>query len=158
MPRPRAYVETTIPSFYFDQRRAPFMVARRLWTRAWWSVALERYELFTGPPVELELRRGPPARQGEWLALVEPLPVLDVTEAVAQAAMIYIKEKLMPEQGEDAMHLALASIHECQYLVTWDTRHLANAMKFNHIRKINQRLGLYVPTIATPLGLLGGIT
>ena len=34
-------------------------------------------------------------------------------------------------------------------------KHLANANKFGQIRKINGILGLYVPTLVTPLELLG---
>jgi len=56
----------------------------------------------------------------------------------------------------DALHLALASYHKCDFLVTWNCRHLANANKFGHIRRVNTMLGLFVPTLVTPLGLLGG--
>ena len=55
----------------------------------------------------------------------------------------------------DALHLALASYHKCDFLVTWNCVHLANAKKFDHIRIINNRLGLFVPTLVTPLELLG---
>jgi hypothetical protein len=38
--------------------------------------------------------------------------------------------KLMPaDPGGDAMHLALASYHKCDFLVTWNCRHLANASR-----------------------------
>ena len=57
----------------------------------------------------------------------------------------------------DALHLALASYHKCEFLVTWNCVHLANANKFGHIRRINTMLGLFTPTIATPMELLGGI-
>jgi hypothetical protein len=33
-------------------------------------------------------------------------------------------------------------------------RHLANANKFGHIRRVNTLLGLYVPSLVTPLELL----
>lgn len=55
----------------------------------------------------------------------------------------------------DALHLALASFHKCDFLVTWNCRHLANANKFGHIRRVNQLLDLYVPVLATPLEMLG---
>ena len=55
MVRPRVYVETTIPSFYHEERSAPDIVARREWTRQWWSDAAERYELATSPAVLNEL-------------------------------------------------------------------------------------------------------
>jgi len=34
------------------------------------------------------------------------------------------------------------------------SKHLANANKFDHIRRVNTLLGLYVPTLVTPLELL----
>jgi hypothetical protein len=39
--------------------------------------------------------------------------------------------------------------------ITWNCRHLANANKFGHIRRINVMLGLYVPLLVTPLELMG---
>ena len=56
----------------------------------------------------------------------------------------------------DALHLALASFHKCDFLLTWNCLHLANANKFGHIRRINGMLGLFVPLLVTPLELLGG--
>lgn len=53
----------------------------------------------------------------------------------------------------DALHLALASYHQCEFLVTWNCQHLANANKFRHLRRMNGLLGLYVPVLATPLEL-----
>jgi len=52
---PLAYVETTIPSFYWETRTEPEMVARRQWTREWWDTAQERYLL-----VNTSLRMGVP--------------------------------------------------------------------------------------------------
>jgi len=67
MSKPRVYVETTIPSFYHETRTAPDIVARRRWTRQWWSGALERYELVTSSPVLDELAGGPCERIAERL-------------------------------------------------------------------------------------------
>lgn len=51
MSKPRAYVETTIPSFYYEERGEPDIVARREWTQRWWRSAVSRYELVTSPAV-----------------------------------------------------------------------------------------------------------
>ena len=61
----------------------------------------------------------------------------------------------MPKDPKgDALHLALASYHNCRFLLTWNCQHLANANKFEHIRHINTLLGLFVPILTTPHGLL----
>jgi len=32
----RIYIETSIPSFYFTERKSPDAIARKNWTRQWW--------------------------------------------------------------------------------------------------------------------------
>jgi hypothetical protein len=157
MPGPRAYVETTIPSFYHEVRTAPDIVARREWTRRWWATAHERYELVTSPAVLDELSGGDPSRVAERLALVGQLPLLAIDPSVAEIVETYIRHKVMPaDLGGDALDLALASYHKCDFLVTWNCLHLANANNFGHIRRVNAMLGLFVPALVTPLELLGG--
>jgi len=56
----------------------------------------------------------------------------------------------------DAMHLALATYYKCDFLLTWNCNHLANANKFGHIERVNAMLGLSTPRLVTPLELLGG--
>ena len=157
MVNPRVYVETTIPSFYHEARDVPDIVARRDWTRRWWGDAVGRYELVTSEAVLDELEGGPPEYSGAWLALVRDLPLVPIEPAIAEIVEAYIRHRLMPAvPGGDALHLALASYHKCDFLVTWNCRHLANANKFGHIRRVNTMLGLFVPSLVTPLELLGG--
>jgi len=54
----------------------------------------------------------------------------------------------------DALHLALASFHACDILLTWNCKHLANANKTGHIHHVNALLGIRVPVLAMPNQLL----
>lgn len=156
MTKPRVYVETTIPSFYHEARTSPDVVARRDWTRQWWESAPDLYELVTSPAVLEELAGGLPERGAMRLDLVRDLPLVPIGPAVLEIVQTYINYKLMPaDPGGDALHLALASYHKCDFLLTWNCRHLANANKFGHIRRVNTMLGLFVPALVTPLELLG---
>ena len=157
MTKPRVYVETTVPSFYHEERTAPDIVARREWTRWWWEDAPEHYELVTSPAVLDELAGGIPEHSAKRLDLVRDLPLLPVESAIAEIVKEYIRHKLMPaDPGGDALHLALTSYHECDFLVTWNCWHLANANKFRYIRRMNAILGRFVPALVTHLELLGG--
>ena len=157
MIKPRVYVETTIPSFYHDVRTALDIVVRRDWTRQWWDGAAVRYELVTSPAVLDELTAAPPERSAPRLALMRDLPLLPIEPGITEIVRAYVRHKLMPaDPGGDALHLALASYHKCDFLVTWNCQHLANANKFGHIRRVNTMLGLLVPALVTPLELLGG--
>lgn len=88
--------------------------------------------------------------------MIETLPLLPFEIEVIEIVEAYINYKLMPaDPSGDALHLALASHHKCDFLLTWNCKHIANANKFNHIRRINTILGLFVPHLVTPLELLG---
>jgi hypothetical protein len=96
-----------------------------------------------------------PQRRDAALALILPLEQVIYTSEVEEIVAVYLAHKLMPREGlGDAAHLALASFYECDMLVTWSCRHLANASKTDHIRRVNALLGLRTPLLVTPLQLL----
>lgn len=133
------------------------MLARQQWTREWWDNCSHDYLLVTSAPVLDELDRGDYPAQTDALSLVSALPLVPLEEAVAEIVQAYIRHRVMPNDPVgDALHLALASYHKCDFLLTWNCRHLANANKFGHIRRVNTLLGLSVPLLVTPLELLGG--
>jgi hypothetical protein len=81
----RAYVEASIPSFYFEARPEPQMVARREWTREWWSRASTiGTELVTSVAVIDELERGDFAARTDCLGLIGGLPVLAVEAPIIE--------------------------------------------------------------------------
>ena len=150
------YVETTIPSFYSERRKEMVIEVRRQWTREWWEKPKPDQRLVISSVVIEELEQIPEeSRRKESLALVNALEKLDYTAEVAEIAVIYLQHKLMPVEAiGDADHLALASFYNCDMLVTWNCKHLANANKTGHIRRVNALLGLRTPFLVTPLELL----
>lgn len=152
--KPTVYIETTIPSFYFEVRPEPEMVARRNWTREWWKSYRHLFLLVSSEGVIAELAEGSYESQADALALLEDTELVEVPDEVADIIDVYLENHLMPrERVGDALHLALASFHKCDFLLTWNCRHIANANKFEHIRILNTRLGLFVPTLVTPMEL-----
>jgi predicted nucleic acid-binding protein len=150
------YLETSIFSFYYDTRSAPSIVARREWTQTWWNTYQPLYVTMTSTAVYDELRRGNKPHKNQALALALTIPAVNPTDAISEIVQVYVKHYLMPNDPiGDALHLALASYHKCDYLLTWNCEHLANAHKFAHIRRINTLLGLHVPELVTPLALMG---
>ncbi|MCX7046831.1 MAG: hypothetical protein NTX50_15255 [Candidatus Sumerlaeota bacterium] len=74
------YVETSIPSFYFDVRASAEMQAKRKWTREWWDSPKYDAELVIGLPVLFELQRIPTEKRDKALALIQDLPVQTLSE------------------------------------------------------------------------------
>ncbi len=137
------YVETSIPSFYFETRlTVPENQARRNWTRKWWGEALNIDTLVTSQAVIAELTDPPEPKRSDCLGLLRDIPLLGLDNEIEALVRTYIENKVMPaDVTGDALHLALATLHECDILVSWNCRHIANANKFEHVRKINGRLG-----------------
>ena len=135
------------------------MVARRQWTRQWWDDVRHDYRLVTSVAVLDELGAGSYPGQSDALDLVRDLPLVAVESEVVEIVEAYIQQRVMPQDPVgDALHLALASWHKCDFLLTWNCHHLANANKFGHIRRVNAILGLFVPLLVAPLEMLGGVS
>ena len=97
----------------------------------------------TSAAVIAELESGDFPGRDSALMLLANLELLRIDTAVAEIVAAYEKHKIMPKDPfGDALHLALASYHRCDFLVTWNCQHLANARKF-------------APELVTPMELLG---
>lgn len=142
------YLDTSVPSAYYDERE-PW---RMDLTRRWWKGELIHYQVVVSPVTIEELSRIPDlSKRKELLDLVEEFEVLNPTKEVEQLAAGYIQSGIVSKKFlGDAFHFAFASIYKIDYLVTWNIGHLANVHKQRMIRLFNTSAGLFVPQIVTP--------
>ena len=144
------YLDTTIPSYYFDER--PEIKLHADLTRRWWNEERHLYNLYISELVFEELHTGTYPHQDEIIKLVANLPRLAIESDLEEIIEVYLKNRLMPQKDiGDAVHLALASYYKIDYLLTWNCQHLANVNKQEHIRVINMLIGIHTPEIITPL-------
>jgi preprotein translocase subunit SecB len=54
----------------------------------------------------------------------------------------------------DAAHVAIATVHGMSFLLTWNCKHIANAVMRETIESICRRAGFRPPVICTPEELL----
>lgn len=153
--RPTVYLDSSVPSYWLEQGPDPIIQARHLITGKWWVNDLPRLDAYISQVVLDELVEGDPERAAKRLELVKGFPLLDVDEEVVEAAEFYAQNLVMPSRDKrDAFHLALASVNDIEYLVTWNFAHLANARKRTHIEVLNRRLHLASPIICSPEELM----
>lgn len=145
------YIETTIPSFYFEVRSDPSMIARRESTRRWWLEDRPSYDIVTSAITLAELQDGDYPGRLDAIALMAEIPLLEAVPEIDEIVGVYAARHLMPREDlADAYHLATASFYGADFLLTWNCRHLANANKVRHLRTVNAELGLVVPIVTTP--------
>ena len=153
----RIYIETTIPSFYHTLRTDDESRVRQKWTRQWWNEYADEFILTSSVAVIEELSEGTSEKTQQRLDLLKDVELLSITDEIELIARIYIERLIIPtDPSRDALHLAVASFHNVDALLTWNCKHLANANKINLIRQINQELSLPTPELTTPLNYLGG--
>jgi len=150
-PKRSVYIETSIFSAYVDDRDDIASRFQKRETVRWWREEREHFEVLGSELVLAELERNAFPGQRRAIALAKSLSFLPVTDTVIGVGKFYEEHHAMPRSDiGDAYHLAIASVHEVDYLLTWNCKHLANASKFEHIQVLNMRLGLITPTILTP--------
>ena len=149
--KPLVYLDTSVPSYYYEERDDPLVRSRHLITVRWWETQRSFYNTCLSEAVLDELRQGDYPNKPKVLALVKDVEILPIEREVLDIVKVYINHKLMP-QGipGDAVHLAVASLRKADFLLTWNCKNLANANKRRHIHLINGDLGLSTPEIVTP--------
>lgn len=153
----RIYIDTSIPSAYYTLRTDEGSLARQRVTQQWWDQYADLFILTSSPAVIEELSDGASEKTQDRIALVENLEILPITAEILQITQIYIDRLIMPQDpAGDALHLAIASFHRMDTLLTWNRSHIANPNKIPLIQRINREFGLATPELTTPLNYLGG--
>jgi predicted nucleic acid-binding protein len=155
--RGTVYIETSIVSYLTARPSRDLLVAaHQQLTVAWWDQQRSHYELFTSQVVLAEARTGALDAAQRRVAVLEHLPLLDVTDAAITLAAALVSGQALPAQAaQDALHVAVACVHGIEYLLTWNCAHLANARLRSRIEQICREAGYVPPIICTPEELEG---
>ena len=144
--KPSTYLETSVIGAYLDNGE-PF---RRDLTIRWWEHELSEYRAVISPLVVSELERVSEPHRSAYLKLVKGLEQVELAEEAAILAEGYVSRGIFHRKFiADALHVAVASFHKIDYLVTWNFGHLANVRRQAH-SSIQYRRQIFVPMIVTP--------
>jgi predicted nucleic acid-binding protein len=125
-------------------------LSHEILTRNWWT-RRDRFELVTSGQVRLEASAGDSVAAAERLKALEGMPILSLTaESVHLAEKLAQSLKLPARARADAFHIAICAVHAVDFLLTWNCRHLANAVLANKIEETCGDAGFVPPRIVTP--------
>src|SRR5271157_2290782 len=155
--KPKVYLETTIPSYLAARPSRDLLVAaHQQITRDWWESRRSGFDLFVSELVVTEARAGDAQFANRRLELLIDLPVLPFSPEILELAEDLITKGPIPRKAAgDAAHIAIATVYGCQYLLTWNCRHIANAELYHAIRRVVGQYGYEVPGLCTPEELMG---
>ncbi len=150
------YLETTVVSYYTSKpNRDIIALAHQEITRQWWPIVIRQYNFFISEVVVEEADFGDVEAAKKRLEELKDIPHLELNDKVEEMAQVYMERLEIPEKSfRDAAHLAVACVHNIDYLVTWNCTHLANGEAIKKLMKINESLGIHTPIICTPEELM----
>ena len=154
----KIYIETTVVSYLTARRSRDLVVAaHQQLTEEWWRRRCNDFDFFISQSVIAEASAGDPEAARKRLAAIEDLVLLDITEEAEELASGLLGSDVIPERAaEDAIHIAIATVHGMDYLLTWNCRHIANAEIRQHLIDAALERGYSLPIICTPEEIAGG--
>ena len=153
----KIYLETTIVSYLTAKPNRDLVIAaHQQITQEWWEARRECFGLFISELVIREASAGDEVAAQRRLDALEEIPLLQLNEDSLYLAKELVQKGPIPQKArEDAFHIALATVHGMDYLLTWNCRHIANAEMHKGIASVCISLGYETPIISTPEELMG---
>jgi predicted nucleic acid-binding protein len=141
MKKLRIYLDTSIPNFLFAEDAPDF---RRV-TEEFFAQHAQKYDLFASEVVILEIQRDPdPQHRQKLLDALRrhPITMLLADPEIERMADLYLARGIIPaKKWEDALHVAYATVHELDILLSWNFKHLANVRREALIAAVNRQEG-----------------
>jgi len=146
------YIESTIPSYLTSRPSDREMSARRQkFTRRWWDKHKARFRLYTSIFTIDEISQGDSDAAKKRLMSLQEVHELALTDHVEGIAIEVIRLLQIPDKSMiDAYHLAICIVHQIDYLLTWNCKHLANPEKQKSLIEYGRYKDLHIPVICTP--------
>jgi|694.fasta_scaffold132717_4 hypothetical protein len=158
-PAMRIYLESTIPSYLVARpARDLLQAARQQLTRDWWELKRGQHELFSSQVVLDEVAAGEATMARRRLKLLRDIPLLELSAAANRLGRDILLSGLLPVSADgDAAHIAVATVHRMDILLTWNCRHIANVALQHRLRRLVEGKGFNLPALATPEEFMGDL-
>ena len=85
------------------------------------------------------------------LKLLRGVPLLEPSAPANDLGREILRSGLLPASADgDAAHIAIATVHGMDILLTWNCRHIANVAIQQRLRRLAEQNGYTLPALATP--------
>ncbi len=149
----KIYLDTSVISAYFDF----YKPLRQNITQKWFQNNACEFDLHISLLVLEEIGNNTDGKlMSDMLNLLNlfSVRVLELNGEIYGLAGLY-REKVMPKEISDTLHIAAASYYRLDALVSWNFRHIVNLKTMRAVYEINSEQG-YNPVQILTLENLGG--
>jgi len=151
------YIETSVISYHEARTSRDLVVAaRQTITQEWWLESKQLFDIYISVLVVEEAKSGDAVAAEKRLSFISQIPVLEVNSDAESLASMLVEKNLLPaNSAEDALHIALATVHGMDFILTWNFRHINNAEMKTKIVTAIEDWGFESPVICSPEELGG---
>ncbi|QLE58358.1 type II toxin-antitoxin system VapC family toxin [Nostoc sp. TCL26-01] len=151
------YIETSILGYLTARSTRNLILAANIEiTREWWEFRRSAFTLYISQVVLDEVARGDSEIAVKRLEILNGMPLVELNQAVKNLSAEFLTRSNLPAKAsDDAVHIAAATVHQLDYLLTWNCKHIANAQIQRKLAEISLDFGYQLPVICTPYELLG---
>ena len=155
MKKIKLYLDTTIFNFFFaDEAPQERDITRKFFKE------IDQYEIYFSDIVIKEIARCHSPKREKLLRLIEEHSPeeLMLDEEARILAHKYVKEKIIPvKYMDDAHHIALASVHGIDALLSWNFEHIVKLKTKREVVGINMFMGYGPIDIYSPWEVVGHV-
>ena len=140
------YIDTSVIGGYYD---IEFEAETKI---LFDSIFNNEFHVFYSSVTEDELINAPK----KVIELLDSIPNenktrIELTEEAVMLGDAYIAENVVGKTSrEDCFHIALATIHNADILVSWNFKHIVNVMRIRGYNAVNLKLGYSTLDIRSP--------
>ena len=153
----KIYLDTSIISFLYAEDTPDLRkITETLFAN---FIRRKRFETYVSDVVIQEIEKtSNPIKRSQLAEVIDihRFPLLPLNEEIIRLAGVYIKRGTIPRSKvDDARHVAVATYHQMDVLLSWNFRHLANVRKESAIHIVNATEGyLYPLRLTNPMEVM----
>jgi len=115
------------------------------------QVRAGRFRIVTCPLLEDELEDAPPHVRGWYQQFETESERVAVSEPAVFLQQAYLNAGIVDRRWEtDALHVAVATVSDCRFIVSWNFKHIVNFQKIPLYNGVNLSRGFAVIAIHSP--------
>lgn len=148
------YLDTSVLNFFFEEEDLEKAHSTKELFR---EIGKGKYFAFASELVLREIGKTKGHRRENLLSLIKTydIPWLEVTPESLTLAEKYMDRKIFPRKyRDDALHIAIATVHQIDIVVSWNLRHMVKLKTRQEVKAINILEGYKEIEICTPMEVI----
>jgi predicted nucleic acid-binding protein len=154
MKKLKIYLDTSVIS-HLDARDTPDKMAET--KKLWEDIVIGEYDILISDIVITEIERCPEPKRSFMYSIIADIKYEEVkhsAEAERLANLYFDDGGLPPSSRDDANHIAVATVNNCNAIISWNFRHIVNLRAMTAVEAVNIKEGYATLRILSPSMLL----